>query len=460
MSTMKSTTRPLFAALADAVRVLNEERGKTDEDAAAANHRLHAALADCLESIDGDFRLKPRVAPVRQGPAGVLAYLLYEADRLSRLVLALPRTRGVSPQDEAARSSLAFLLHAGDELSRIARRRSVEPHEGGRLTVFDELPFQSLRGLAPIALSMERVKTAKTRMERVERAEASGLLTAAEEEITRAVGEQELQFFIDRTRRRQRWAAPLWTAAAHVAAAQAEPAPPSLSEEHALIDRLETEAASSAGLDVEELSELRTRFEAGVDTLALEEQKTLRRAADRLARIAASTTRTMPQSRAAHLVNVYVTIPRETSERFTAEMAADILKAPDTARRTIDRSHAAREAAAEVASTLPSGKPQQMCEVDYLQFVRDQVAEALRGIGHRVQSKRMVILTPPVPDETSQVALQNLVQVFGNTCVLLGGVEDAAIRIPPPSRFGIQLRRARSCDCGRHPAPGPGGEER
>ena len=39
---------------------------------------LREELAAALARTDADFRLKHRVAPVRQGPAGVLAYLLHE----------------------------------------------------------------------------------------------------------------------------------------------------------------------------------------------------------------------------------------------------------------------------------------------------------------------------------------------------------------------------------------------
>ncbi|MER6111111.1 MULTISPECIES: hypothetical protein [Streptomyces] len=325
--------------------------------------------------------------------------------------------------------------------------------------MFDELPFHSLRGLVPIALSMERVKTLKARVTRLEKAASSGLLTIAEEETTQAVGGEELGFFIDRARKRQKWAMPLWVAPTHVAAAKSEPAPPSLSEEQALLDQLEAEAAHSVGLDAEALSRLRTKFRVSTNELAREEQRILRQAATRLARVAASTARTKTQSRAAHLTDVYVTVAREPSERFSTSMAADILDAPDTARQAIDRERRIREETVEAASALPGGKLQQMCEVDYLQLVGDQVAEALHGIGHRVQSKRMVVLTPAVSEETAQTVLQQLVNVFGDTCVLLKGIDGVAIRIPRPSQFGISLRRARSCDCGRHPVYGPDGAE-
>ncbi|MEU3096469.1 hypothetical protein ABZ690_17095 [Streptomyces sp. NPDC006967] len=142
--------------------------------------------------------------------------------------------------------------------------------------MFDELPFHSLRGLVPIALSMERVKTLKARVTRLEKAASSGLLTIAEEETTQAAGGEELGFFIDRTRKRQKWAMPLWVAPTHVAAAKSEPTPPSLSEEQVLLDQLEAEAAHSVGLDAEALSRLRTKFRVNTNELAREEQRILR----------------------------------------------------------------------------------------------------------------------------------------------------------------------------------------
>ncbi|MFE5853468.1 hypothetical protein ACFQ61_09665 [Streptomyces sp. NPDC056500] len=323
--------------------------------------------------------------------------------------------------------------------------------------MFDELPFHSLRGLVPIALNMQRVKTAKARMTRLHEAESSGILTVAEQEVTQVVVDEELGFFIHRSRRRQRWARPLWVASTY--ATSTELVPLAMSEELTLLDQLEAEAAHSVGVTVEDLSRLRMRCGVDSDGLTPEEQKSLRQAAARLARDAASTTRRMSQSRAAHLVAVYVTTARTANERFTIGVAAKILKAPDTARQTMDRERRIRRETAGVASTLPGGKPQQMCEVDYLQLVCDQVAQALHGIDHRVQSKRIVVLTPSVPeDDVSQTALPKLVEVFGDTCVRTGSAGDVAIRIPRPSQFGITLLRARSCDCGRHPVYGPDGE--
>ncbi|MER5846128.1 hypothetical protein ABT126_03290 [Streptomyces sp. NPDC002012] len=120
---------PPYGALADAVRLLagTENMGRTE--AAAADGRLREALAAALARTDADFRLKLRVAPVRQGPAGVLAYLLHEADRLSGLVRPMPRTPGLSREQEAAWVSLTFLRHTAQEVSRICRR----PHLCARL---------------------------------------------------------------------------------------------------------------------------------------------------------------------------------------------------------------------------------------------------------------------------------------------------------------------------------------
>ena len=57
-------------------------------------------LAAALARTDADFRLKHRVAPVRQGPAGVLAYLLHEAERPGEVhapdTRPEPRARGGS----------------------------------------------------------------------------------------------------------------------------------------------------------------------------------------------------------------------------------------------------------------------------------------------------------------------------------------------------------------------------
>ncbi|MEV0174527.1 hypothetical protein AB0I00_25815 [Streptomyces sp. NPDC050803] len=445
---------PPYAALTEAVRLLAEDRNSLPAGAGSTVARLREALAESLARVDAAFRLNLRVAPVRQGPAGVLAYLLHESERLGRLARAMPRTPGVSPAQEAALLSLAFLRHTAQEVSRISRRSAPAPHAGGRTTVFDRLPFESTRGLVPVALSMSRVQTPKARWERLRRAEESGLLTVAEEEITGpAEHDHDVESFVRHTQDRQGWAAPLWPDAA-------VPPVPSASQEKDVIDALEAEAARAAGVDVAQLAAVRARFETGDPSLTSEDLRLLRRAAAALERHAAATVRGRPDSRAAHLVDVHVTRAREEAPRLTTRVAADALKACNTARASLDLREASRAAAREVRAALPGGRPQPMCEVDYLQHVREQVGQALHGIAHSVQSKRMVLLAPPVADSTARTALQRLDEAFGATCVLLGGTDDAAVRIPPPSQFGIRMRRARSCDCGRHPAgPDAGGDE-
>ncbi|MCX5338537.1 hypothetical protein [Streptomyces atratus] len=452
---------PPYAALADAVRLLagTENMGRTE--AAAADGRLREELAAALARTDPGFRLKLRVAPVRQGPAGVLAYLLHEADRLSGLVRSMPRTPGLSREHEAARVSLTFLRHTAQEVSRISRRSTPTPHAGARLTIFDQLPYQSLHGLVPVALSMSHMKTTKAQWERLRRAEESGLLTVAEEEITGpAEHAYDMESFVRRTQNRQRWAAPLWAGPEHPAVASAEPKVLSASAERELVDELEAEAARAAGLDVAHLAALCSRFAAQDPSVTSEECRRLRFAATALERRAAATARSRPESRAAHLVDVYVTRAREETRSLTTRIAVNVLNACSAARESLHLREAGRAAAREVQAALPGGKPQPMCEVDYLQHVREQVGQALDGIAHSLRSKRMVLLIPPVADATAETALQRLNVTFGGTCVLLGGIDDAAIRIPPPSQFGIRRRRARSCECGRHTAGRDGEEER
>lgn len=74
-----------------------ENMGRTE---AAADDRLREELAAAHARTDADFRLKHRVAPVRQGPAGVLAYLLHEAERPGEVhapdTRPEPRARGGS----------------------------------------------------------------------------------------------------------------------------------------------------------------------------------------------------------------------------------------------------------------------------------------------------------------------------------------------------------------------------
>lgn len=444
---------PPYAALADAARLLAGTENVSRPEAAAADGRLREELAASLARIDTGFRLNLRVAPVRQGPAGVLAYLLHEAERLRGLVRSMPRTSGTSGEQEAAWVSQRFLRHTAREVSHVSRRSMPTPHSGARLTIFDQLPYQSQHGLVPVALSMSRVKTAKARWERLRRAEESGLLTVAEEEITGAAEHAfDMESLVSRTEKRQRWAAPLWAGPEHRTVTSAEPKVLSASEERELVDELEAEAARAAGLDIAHLAALCSRVAAEDPSVASEECGRLRIAATTLGQRAAATTRSRPESRAAHLVDVYVRRAREETRSLTARVAVDVLGACSAARKSLHLREAARAARREVQAALPGGKAQAMCEIDYMQHVREQVAEALDGIAHTLQSKKMVLLIPPAPDAIAETALQRLNMVFGGTCVLLGGIDDAAIRIPPPSQFGIRMRRARSCDCGRHGA--------
>lgn len=247
--------------------------------------------------------------------------------------------------------------------------------------------------------------------------------------------------------------------AEHRAVASAEPKVLSASAERGLVDELEAEAARAADLDVAHLASLCSRVAAEDPSVTSEESGRLRVAATALGRRAAATTRSSPESHAAHLVDVYVSRAREETRSLTARVAADVLGACSAARKSLHLREAGHAATREAQAALPGGKAQAMCEIDYLQHVREQVGQALGEIAHTLQSKRMVLLIPPTLDATAETALQRLNVVFGSTCVLLGGIDDAAIRIPPPSQFGIRLRKARSCDCGRHGAVRNGEEE-
>lgn len=445
---------PLYAALTDAVRLLTGVREVSRADAPAAHSELREALAGSLRRIDPDFRLKPRIAPVRQGPAGVLAYLLYESDRLSRLVRVTSEGQEAGAGEEAVWTSLVFMRHSAPELSRVSRRSLPEPHQGARTTLFDQLPGVSLRGLVPVALSMSRATTVKAQGEVLRKARESGLLTAAEEDLAGSADDGEtIDYFIHRTRNKQRWAAPLWGDTAREQDASARPYVLSPAAERDLIAELEKDAARAAGLDVARLALLRSRFEAGDAALTSEDLRNLSHAAARLEQHAADTERETPKSRAAHLVNVHVSIARENADRPAAEVAVEVLGACDRARQAVDLREASEAAAREVREALPRRTFQMMCEVDYLEHVKDQVRQALDGIPHSIRSKRNVLLDPSVSDATAETALRRLDGVFGGTCVLQQfGSGGATIRIPRPSQFGIRLRRARTCDCGRHAA--------
>ncbi|MFE5096266.1 hypothetical protein ACFRCI_39550 [Streptomyces sp. NPDC056638] len=79
---------------------------------------------------------------------------------------------------------MTFLRHTAQKVSRISRRSTPTPHAGARLTISDQLPYQSLHGLVPVAPSMTHMKNTKAQWERLRRAEESGLLTVTAEEIT------------------------------------------------------------------------------------------------------------------------------------------------------------------------------------------------------------------------------------------------------------------------------------
>ncbi|MET9450669.1 hypothetical protein [Streptomyces cinerochromogenes] len=445
---------PLYASLTDAVRLLAGVQKVSRADAPAAHSELREALAGSLRRIDPDFRLKPRIAPVRQGPAGVLAYLLYESDRLARLVRVMSEEQGAGPGEEAAWTSLVFMRHSAPELSWISRRAMPEPHQGARMTIFDQLPGVSLRGLVPVALSLSRATTVKARREVLRKAEESELLTSAEEDLAGPATDREtIEYFICRTRNKQRWAAPLWGDTEQERDASARPHVLSAAAERDLVAELENAAARAVGLDVARLALLRSRFEAGDAALTSEDLRNLSYAAARLEQLAAVTERETPQSRAAHLVNVHVSIARENSDRSATEVAVEVLQACDKARQAVDLREASEAAAREVREALPRRKLQMMCEVDYLEHVKAQVRQALDGIPHSIRTKRNVLLDPSVTDATAETALRRLDAVFGGTCVLQQfGSGSATIRIPRPSQFGIRLRRAATCDCGRHAA--------
>ncbi|MET7979494.1 hypothetical protein ABZW44_42210 [Streptomyces mirabilis] len=448
--------RPLYGVLADAVRLLSGVKNVSRVDAEAAYAELCVALADSLRRVDRDFVFKPRIAPVRQGPAGVLAYLLYESDRLARLVMAMPEADGMGCAEEAAWTSLVFLRHAVPEVSRISRRTTPEPYPGARMTIFDDMPGLSLRGLVPVTRSAFRATTTKERFAVLRAADESGLMTAAEQDLAATADDgYEIEHFILRTKTKQRWAAPLWgdTTPEQEQNAQARVRVLSASAERDLIAGLENDAARAVGLDSARLAVLRLRFEAEDSSLTAEDLQNLRNAASRLERHAVRTERVTPQSRAARLVSVHVAIAREDPDRSPVEVAVKVLAACDKARQAVEQREASEAARKRVLETLPRSTFQMMCEVDYAQHVRDQVGQALDGIPHRVQSKRNVLLDPSVSDATARTALQRLDEVFGGTCVLQQfGSAGATIRIPRPSQFGIRLRRARTCDCGRHAA--------
>ncbi|MFF3326512.1 hypothetical protein [Streptomyces sp. NPDC002889] len=445
----RSGAPPPYASLADVVRQLAEAQGVPREQARAANTSVRAALAACVRVHDEEFSLNLRVAPVRQGPAGVAAYLLHESDRLGRLAMSMPRTRGVRLQDEAAWTSLVFVRHTLHAVSRISRRSTPNPHPGGRATLFDQLPYQALQGLAPVAVSMSHVHSERARWERLYRARESGLLTGSEQAIIDSqTCDDQLEWFIHDARSKQRWAAPLWSDFTPPdEAASLEPDLPTTAPD-AVIDALEAEAAQTAGLSVAKLTRLRSRAGAAESaTLTAEELRALQTAAAKLQVRAAATARRNPQSRPADLLDTYVRIARERSVRFTTKVALGILDACDAAPESQAQQTASHAAARHVRSTLPAGKLQLMCEVDYLGYVREQVGQALEHIEHVVQSKRIVLISSP---EAADTALRRLNEAFGGTCVHTNGLLGEAVRIPPPSEFGIRLRRARSCDCGRH----------
>ncbi|MFJ8078874.1 hypothetical protein ACIQ7Q_34290 [Streptomyces sp. NPDC096176] len=441
-----------YSSLAKVVRQLARVQDAPRAKAHACNTTVRAALLECVRGHDEAFSLNLRVAPVRQGPAGVAAYLLHESDRLSQLTLSMPRTRGLRLHDEAAWTSLVFLRHTAQEVSRICRRSTPDPHLGGRLTLFDRLPRQALHGLAPVAVSMSHVHSAPARWARLHRAEESGLLTDAEQAVIDSqTSGHELRWFIQDTKTKRRWTAPLWPAlmrSEEVLAAPSWDTEPPLTEQKAVIDALEAEAAHTADVDVAELALLRSRMKANdAAALTAKEQRALRLAAVKLQRRATTIARQNPENRPATLLDTYITIAREASDRFTADTAVSILDACDEARESLAQRAAARAASQDIRGRLPDGKLQPMCEIDYLGHVREQVRLALGPIEHVVQSKRIVVINASTAADT---ALCRLNEAFGGTCVPTATALGAAIRIPPPSQFGVRRLRARTCDCGRH----------
>ncbi|MET9293667.1 hypothetical protein [Streptomyces sp. NPDC003077] len=435
------------------------------------------------ETLGGGGTDHRHVAPVRLGPVGVVRHLLYESDRLYELMRHMPRARGVRLRDEAAWTAVLFFRHALRDVSRIARRSTAAPHSGGRPTLFDALPREALYGLVPIAAATDHVPGRTARGERLRRAASSSLLTDAERDIVEAALEApDPAYFVDVTRRKQTWGADLWPSPAATAAARPDRTtraePHQADDPMAAIEALETAAAEDCGLTLAALRTLRqrasrpeatrpeaatpeattpeaTRTQAAAPAadpppgpLSSDEEATLRAAAVRLRARAAAAVRQRPDDHGAYELDRWVGIARESADRFTTAVAVDMLNAADTAREALRHRAASDAAARAVRSLLPKGKPQAMCEIDYLGQVEEQVAEALDGIGHTVQSKRIVRVTDP---STADTAFDRLNEAFGGTCVLTGDGFGVTVRLPPPSEFGIALR-GRRCDCGRHAA--------